>query len=153
MSSRRIQKVASLIHAVVGEVVTSRLSDPRIMGMVTVTRVEVTSDLKQAIVYLTILCDSESKKQISLRAIQHAHGFIQGHLAEAMSSKTCPTLRFELDRDFAKRMELMQLLNQVEQEREQQEHGRELGADGDPAGTAEEVPSTTESEDRSGNNQ
>ena len=122
MSSRRLEKVARSIQAMVGQVIQNNLSDPRIQGMVTVTRVDPAPDLRSARVYLSVLGVSEQQQQLSLRGICHARGHIQNCLARQMTLKTCPTLQFFLDESLKKGYQLVRLIDQVAAET--QEHDR-----------------------------
>ncbi len=123
MPSRRQEKVARIVREVVSNAISTQLSDPRIVGMVSVTRVEMAPDLRAAEVYLSIFEDSESqKKKIeadrnkTFSAINHARSRIQSLLAERLKSKFCPVLHFHSDEKYRKTMEMMKLIEQVTSE-------------------------------------
>ncbi|OHB65332.1 MAG: ribosome-binding factor A [Planctomycetes bacterium RBG_13_60_9] len=118
MPTRRQEKVARVIREVVSDVIANRLSDPRITGFVSVTRVEVMADLRSAEVYLSIFAADESAQDRSFAAITHARSRIQSFLAEALESKFCPVLRFHEDEQFRKTLEVMKLIDQVASERQ-----------------------------------
>ena len=121
MPTRRQEKVARVIREVVSDVIANHLSDPRITGFVSVTRVEVMADLRSADVYLSIFASEESKesaKDRTFAAITHARARIQSFLAEALNSKFCPVLRFHEDEQFRKTLEVMKLIDQVANERQ-----------------------------------
>ncbi len=120
MATRRLEKVSRAIRTAVSEVIQNRLSDPRVQGLVTVTRVEPTPDLRTAKVYLSILGVNEQQQQLSLKGIKHAHGYVQSYLASQLTMKTCPSLRFYLDDSLKKSFAVAQLLSQVEAEQEAQ---------------------------------
>ncbi|MCP4712761.1 MAG: 30S ribosome-binding factor RbfA, partial [Planctomycetes bacterium] len=102
MASHRLEKVARSIQATVGDVIQSQLSDPRIKGMISVTRVDPAPDLRSARVYISILGVDEKQQQLSLRGIEHARGHIQHLLAKRVTFKMCPTLQFFLDESLKK---------------------------------------------------
>ncbi len=54
MAARRLERIARVIRESVSSTLLTRLSDPRIQGLVTVTEVEVAPDLRQATVYLSV---------------------------------------------------------------------------------------------------
>ncbi len=137
MSSRRLEKVARTVQAAVGQVIQSHLSDPRIRGLISVTRVEPSPDLRTCRVYLSVLGVDEKQQELSLRGIQHARGHIQHLLARQVTFKTCPTLDFYLDDSLKKGYQMVRLLDQVAAERDA------------PDSQAGQVPSekTVESED------
>ena len=120
MPTRRQEKVARLIKEVVSEAIISHLSDPRITGLVSVTRVEVTADMRNASVYLSIFGTSDSEKSRTFEAITHARARIQSLLASAMQSKFCPVLSFHMDEQFHKMLETMRLIEQVASEHRDQ---------------------------------
>jgi ribosome-binding factor A len=116
MPTRRQEKVARLVKEVVSDAILSHLSDPRITGLVTVTRVAVTPDMRNADVYLSVFGTSDSEKERTFEAITHARTRIQSLLAAAIHSKFCPTLRFHKDEQFQKMLETMRLIDQVASE-------------------------------------
>jgi len=116
MSSRRLEKVSKVIQATISNVIRDDLADPRVKGLISVTRVDVSPDLRNAKIYLSILGIDEKQQQLSLMGINHANGFIRSHLAKKMTMKTCPALIFYLDAGTAIRFETMQILNQISDE-------------------------------------
>lgn len=109
--------MARIIQTSVSDVIQNRLSDPRIGGMISVTRVEISADLRAARVFLSIVGVSEAQQELCLRAIRHAHGFIQTHLADALTMKICPTLQFVLDHSLKKGFEITKILDALEAQR------------------------------------
>jgi len=118
MPTRRQEKVARVIREVVSDAIANHLSDPRITGFVSVTRVEMMADVRSADVYLSIFTSDESAKNRTFTAITHARTRIQSFLAEALESKFCPVLRFHEDEQFRKTLEVMKLIDQVASERQ-----------------------------------
>ena len=118
MPTRRQEKVARVIREVVSDVIANHLNDPRITGFVSVTRVEVTADLRHAEVYLSLFAADESAKDRTLAAITHARARIQSFLAEALDSKFCPVLHLQQDEQFRRTLEVMKLIDQVASERQ-----------------------------------
>jgi ribosome-binding factor A len=116
MPTRRQEKVARLVKEVVSDTILSHLSDPRITGIVSVTRVVVTADIRNADVYLSIFGASDSEKSRTFEAITHARARIQSLLAAAVHSKFCPALHFHKDEQFQKMLEIMRLIDQVASE-------------------------------------
>jgi len=94
----------------------NHLSDPRITGFVTVTKVEMAPDLRSAEVYLSILTETPVAKKKTFAAINHAGKRIQSLLGRALDSKFCPVLCFHLDEHFQKTLETMRLIDEVANE-------------------------------------
>ena len=119
--SRRQEKVARVIREVVSDAIVSHLSDPRITGFVSVTRVSVTPDLRSAEVYLSIFASSDGEKERTFEAITHARARIQSLLAAAIQSRYCPVLHFRMDEQFRKMLDTMRLIDEVASERQDKE--------------------------------
>jgi len=113
MPTRRQEKVARIVKEVVSEAVASHLSDPRIQGFVSVTRVEMAPDLRNSEVYLSIFGENETACKKTFIAINHARSKIQSLLADRIQSKFCPVLHFHTDEKLKKTMETMKLINQA----------------------------------------
>lgn len=115
--SRRMEKITRTIRDVVSEVIQNQLSDPRITGMVSVMRVEVTGDLSVAKIFLSILGVDEKHQKLSCRAIRNGTGFIRTRLAAVLTTRTCPELHFILDDSLKKGFEITQLIDKLAAER------------------------------------
>ena len=111
MSSRRLQKAAAAIREVVSMAIIADLKDPRIQN-VTVTQVEVTPDMRQAKVHVSIMGD-ETKQQLSLRGLKNASGFLQSRIADRIDTRYTPRLEFVLDMGVKRSIEVAQILHQV----------------------------------------
>ena len=107
-----------MVKEVVCEAIRSHLSDPRITGFVSVTKVEMAPDLRSAEVYLSILADTEAAQRKTFAGITHASKRIQSLLGARLASKFCPTLYFHRDEHFQKTLEVMRLIDEVAHERE-----------------------------------
>ena len=120
MVKRRQEKVSRTIRNTVSEVIQKELSDPRIKGLISVTRVDTSADLRSARVYLSLLGIESAQQELSLRGIRHAGGYIQSRLAKCLSMKSCPTLSFYLDDSLKKGFLITRLIDAITAERELQ---------------------------------
>ncbi len=120
MPTRRQEKVARVVKEVVSDAIANHLSDPRITGLVSVTRVEMSPDLRSAEVYLSVLAEADNAKNMNFVAIDHARKRIQSLLGAALESKFCPVLRFHRDVQFEKTLEIMRLIDQARSEYQDQ---------------------------------
>ena len=111
MTSRRVLKVAEAVREVVGMAILTELNDPRIVN-VTVTRVEVSADLRLAKVYVSVLAD-EKQQQLSVRGLQNAAGFLQQKVAGRVNTRYTPKLRFVLDKGVKHSAEVSRILGEV----------------------------------------
>ena len=92
--TERMRRVNESVRAVVAEAV-SELQDPRI-GLVTITGVSVSPDLREGTVYVSVL-GNEKKRRASLAGLASAHGLVQARLARELRLKRTPHLTFEYD--------------------------------------------------------
>jgi len=110
---RRPQRVAEAIREAVAEFLTAEARDPRI-GLVTVTGVRVTPDLKRAVVQVMVHGDEETKER-SRRALVHAAGAMRRVIGERLRVRTVPEVVFELDRELERASRIDALLAQLRQ--------------------------------------
>ena len=108
--SERMRRVDESIRQVLSEHV-GRLKDPRI-GFVTVTGVRTTTDLKQATVYVSVL-GSERRREGTLRALESAHGVLQGRIARELRLKRTPQLAFEYDPSVERGVRMTKLIDEL----------------------------------------
>jgi len=113
MATRRQEKVARIVKEAVSNAVANHLNDPRIEGFVSVTRVEMAPDLRNADVYLSIFGKDQASQNKTFEAISHARTRIQSLLAARIQSKFCPVLHFHLDDKFKKTLDVLNLIDKA----------------------------------------
>ena len=116
MATRRQEKVARIIKEGVSDAIANHLSDPRIEGFVSITRIEMAADLRKADIYLSIFGKDEKTQHRTFVAINHAKSKIQSLLADRLQSKFCPVLRFHMDENFKKTLETMNIIEKAASE-------------------------------------
>ena len=79
----------------VSEILKNEINDPRV-GFVTLTKVEMSADLKHAAVWVSILGGDKSKRD-SLVGLERAAPYIQRRLGQTLQLRYTPHLRFSLD--------------------------------------------------------
>jgi ribosome-binding factor A len=121
MATRRQEKIARVIKEVVSDAIANHLNDPRIEGFVSVTRVDMTADLRNAEVYLSIFGGDDAAQNKTFEAITHAKSRIQSLLAGKLRCKFCPVLQFQKDEKFKKTLETIRLIDQTTSEREKKD--------------------------------
>ena len=96
MSSQlRIEKLQELIKQEMSKMLLREIKDPRI-GFVTVTDVEMTGDLREAKIYVSIM-GGEEKVQESLKGLKSALGFIRREIGRRIRLRFTPEISFALD--------------------------------------------------------
>jgi len=96
------------------------LKDPRI-GFVTVTGVATASDLRQAIVYVSVL-GAERQRDQTLRGLDAAHGVLQSAIARELKLKRTPQLTFEYDPSVERGVRMNKLIDDLAPEPDDDEH-------------------------------
>ena len=94
--TRRTDRMSDLLRAELSELILRETRDPRIK-LVSVTGVEVTSDMRRAIVRVSALGEEE-QREAAVEALRHAKGFLRTELARRLRTRTTPELVFDLDR-------------------------------------------------------
>ncbi|WP_238653751.1 30S ribosome-binding factor RbfA [Paenibacillus piscarius] len=112
MSKIRAGRVGEQIKKELSQLIQSGLKDPRV-GFVTVTGVDVTNDLSQAKVYLSVFGD-EAQQSDSLKAIEKAGGFLRSEIGKAIRLRHTPELIFKIDESVAYGSHIEKLLGEIE---------------------------------------
>ena len=146
--SRRTQRVASLIRQILGQALLSKIADPRIdPALTSVTRVEVPEDLLTARVYISVM-GTEAQQQLALRAIRHASGRLQQLMVGQMSLRNTPILSFELDVEFKKTLQTLDLIERAMAEIRQKDEARKAAeGEAEQPVEAEQTTETTEDDE------
>ncbi|MEO1337653.1 MAG: 30S ribosome-binding factor RbfA [Myxococcota bacterium] len=116
MTQRRLLKAAEAIREVVASAILTEIRDPRVKD-VTVIGVEVTPDMREATVSVSVMGD-EKQKTLSLRGLQNSAGFLQAKIARRIDTRYTPKLQFELNRGAENALVVGELLNKIRLEQE-----------------------------------
>jgi len=116
MSSRRLLKAAEAIREVVSMAIITELRDPRVQN-VTVVGVEVTPDMREAKVLVSIM-GTEAQQRTVLKGLQNSVGFLQSKIADRIETRYIPRLSFVMDDGVKKSVAIQQILEQIAKERE-----------------------------------
>ena len=91
---KRSDRVADVIHRAIAKLLRTEFNDPRV-GMITIASVDVSPDLKQAKIFVTVMEDD--KVEETLRVLNQAVGFFRSHLAKDLNSRVIPRPIFVYD--------------------------------------------------------
>jgi ribosome-binding factor A len=108
MSGRRAERVGEAIREVIAGMLLREIKDPRI-GMVTLTTVQLTDDLRHAKVYFSCVGDAAARDR-SLNGLRSATGFIRAQLTRRLQLRVAPELTFLFDPTLANAERLASLL-------------------------------------------
>jgi ribosome-binding factor A len=112
--SKRTEQIAELIKETVSELIQRELKDPR-LGFITVTRAEVSPDLKHAKIFFSVLGDETAKAE-SLKALKHASHYLRRELAHKITLRYTPELFFHFDAAMEHSDKIQRLLQELAQE-------------------------------------
>ncbi len=113
--SRRTERLGSIIRQELMAIIQRELHDPRLMGLPSITRVKVAEDLSVADVFVTIM-GTPGQQTAALNALKHSAGMMRTRLMKSLSIRTTPFLKFQIDEDLKKELEMMELLDRVARE-------------------------------------
>ena len=113
--SRRTEMLASTIQKELALMIMRELADPRLPQIVSITRVRVSSDLSIADVFVTVM-GTPGQQTAALNALKHSAGVMRTKLTKSLTLRVAPFLKFHLDEDLKKELEVLSLLDQVAKE-------------------------------------
>jgi ribosome-binding factor A len=119
--TRRTERLGEELREEVAQLIAGELKDPRI-GFVTVTRVDVTPDLRTARVYVGVL-GTEKQRQATLTGLKQAAGFLRRSLGQSLRLRHTPELVFHYDAGLEASNRVAELLAEI---------GRAAPASGEP---------------------
>ena len=115
----RPERIASEMREIISQVISGEIKDPRI-GFVTITRIEVTPDLRNAKVYFSSLGDKK-EKEYAAEGLNSAAGYIRKSLSEKMRMKFTPELIFRLDESAEYSIHLSRIFDKIHKEKEKKD--------------------------------
>ena len=111
MASNRIGRINEEIQRELSALIPA-VKDPRVSGMISVTAVETTPDLRFAKAYISVL-DKENGERV-LKGLRSASGWLRRELGSALKLRYTPELVFQLDDSIDKGAHILELLRSVE---------------------------------------
>ena len=111
MASNRIGRINEEIQRELSALIPA-VKDPRVSGMISVTAVETTPDLRYAKAYISVL-DKENGERV-LKGLRSASGWLRRELGSALKLRYTPELGFQLDDSIDKGAHILELLRSVE---------------------------------------
>ena len=111
---KRPERVAHMVQQLLGELFARGMRDPRI-GLVTITGVKMSTDLREARVYWTVHGDPEQRKHTA-KGLENARGFLRREIGTELKLRVVPDLHFTYDEAIDRGERIEQLLRQVHDE-------------------------------------
>jgi len=122
--NRRPDRVAEAIREEVAQFLADGVKDPRVRGLVTVTGVEVTRDLRHARVFVSIMGDDAAKAE-TFAGLAGVAGHLRGRIGRSLRLRAAPEIEFRNDASVAHAARIETLLEQLQREREAKEDDAE----------------------------
>ena len=94
-NNNRIGRIDEEYRKELSQIISYDLKNPNVTGMISVTKVKVTTDLKYAKVYVSILNSKNIKE--TMDGLKKSSGFIRSELAKIINLRNTPELIFEID--------------------------------------------------------
>ncbi len=116
---KRASRVADMIKNELSLLLVQRAQDPHLQE-ITISRVELSDDLRHAKVYYTMFQGRGKLGQVN-RSLDKATGFMRSHLAKSLNLRYTPELRFRYDEEFEKVEKIEKLLDEIARERDDRE--------------------------------
>ncbi len=114
MSYQRIDRISEQVRREVDLIIRERVSDPRVKGTFSITRAEVTRDLRYAKIFVSVL-EAENREPL-MKALGKAAGFVRHELGKSMIIRYAPEIVFEEDHNIEYGIHIASVLKQVQAE-------------------------------------
>ena len=138
--SQHSNQIESVLRRAVQDVLMRGLNDPRVRGLISVTKVEVSSDYADATIWCSVL--PEEHGPLSIRGIESAANWIRREAAEKVRLRRMPRLRFKLDGTLKKQADVMAAIQEGLQ-RDESDRRRRTGEMTDPDEAVTDEESTS----------
>jgi len=112
VAGHRHERVAEEIRHEVSAMLAGELKDPRLAGLVTVTEVRVSPDLKQARIYVSVM-GTQAEQASTLQGLTAAAGYVRHELTERLQVRRAPEVHFVLDQSEEYGQRIEELLRQT----------------------------------------
>ena len=113
--SRRVDRVNGLLRQELSLLLARQTKDPRINGVISITQVQTSPDLRNARVYVSVFGDDAAKRE-ALAGIESAATFLRHELRDRLSLRYVPFMKFELDQSMEDAAALLQVMDQLKSE-------------------------------------
>ena len=113
-NTNRLGRVNEELKKVISQVINYELKNPDVTGMISVTKVKVTPDLKYAKIYVSVLNSKNLKK--TMEGLKESAGYIRSEVAHIVNLRITPELVFEYDDSNKKKEKIDAILKSIKKE-------------------------------------
>ena len=107
--SRRMERVNSTLRTEISKVLTSKVRDPRLYSLISITKVDTSPDMQTCKVSVSVL-GGDADKRKAFKALNSAAGYIQRQVRDGVYMRSVPRLSFHLDDSIERANELFQTI-------------------------------------------
>ena len=111
--SRRVDRINDLLRDEISQLLARQIEDPRLKGVISITEVKTSGDLRNATVLLSVMGDGETKR-IALEGIQSAAAFLRRGLRDRVNLRYTPFLKFALDDSLEQAEHLLHIMDGIQ---------------------------------------
>jgi ribosome-binding factor A len=122
MGTQRPERVQEALRQELSRIVQNDIKDPR-LGFLTITKVELTKDLRYAKVYFSVLGESKDK-YLALKGLNSAKGYIKGLLSDRIKLRFMPEIAFKIDESLEHTKEIYDILDKLKKEKDNEKGDR-----------------------------
>ena len=108
--TRRTERVGELLRKELSWVLANQMADPRLPILVSITRVEISNDLRRAKAFVSVM-GTEDDQRSTMQMLQSAARFIQRELKPKLTLRYVPTLTFQLDRSMEEGARMLSIMD------------------------------------------
>jgi len=122
--TKRVERLNSLLKEVISEVIKRDVGNPHVAVLITITKVDVSKDLHNAKVYVSVI-GTEAQRKETLQALKSAAGFISAQASKKVVLRYFPHLTFLLDSSVEQQLKIDSLLEKIHDEQQSRHSGAE----------------------------
>lgn len=112
---KRVQRVAEQMRKDLADIIRHELRDPRISSMVSLTRVELSADMRYAKAFVSIYGDTQAK-EATMTALHKATGLIRREVGQRLGLRYAPQINFKMDPSIEEGARILELINRTQED-------------------------------------
>lgn len=112
--TRRTERINDLLREEISDLIRYEVKDPRVGGLISITEVHVSPDLRQARVFVSVM-GTDEEKVATFRALRAAAGFLQRALRKRLTIRRVPELAFLADESIERGARILALIEETQE--------------------------------------
>ena len=126
--STRADRVAEAIRRLTSEIVQRQLKDPRLKGMITITKVQVKPDLRLAKIFYSVLGEDKKQRLVG-KGLKSAKNFIRARIGDELKLRYIPEIMLIIDKSAEHQERIDTILNKIYREEDNGENRKDKKRD------------------------